>query len=373
MSDPTKQTDDALPLYHGFAAQTPQVERRLARLDEQVGALALALDHVQESTHTQQDQTAALLRAFTAAERGQAINERLAELITLLTDQGEQTSALAAAVQELARARDVQTLADEVARQTQLEALEGRMAKLVRTQFKSNTLNESQLGQLESALSALREVAELREARVDERQSRDEARLDGARQQGRRELVADLLPGIDGMELVLQNGRELLMRQQAALAAAHEQNQRARAAPTASAPPPTWRDRLRATLGGQAPATPMPAQPVAPANAPANAEQLAQLQTLLEDTDSWLAGLALAHERFLALLAAEEIETIDALGQPFDPRLHVAIDAVEDAAHAPNVVQVVRQGYRQGERVLRYAEVVVARAPSAEAADAHKD
>ena len=360
MSDPTKQTDDALPLYHGFAAQTPQVERRLARLDEQVGALALALDHVQESTHTQQDQTAALLRAFTTAERGQAINERLAELITLLTDQGEQTSALAAAVQELARARDVQTLADEVARQTQLEALEGRMAKLVRTQFKSNTLNESQLGQLESALSALREVAELREARVDERQSRDEARLDGARQQGRRELVADLLPGIDGMELVLQNGRELLMRQQAALAAAHEQNQRARAAPTASAPPPTWRDRLRATLGGQPPATPMPAQPVAPANA----EQLTQLQALLDDTDSWLAGLALAHERFLALLAAEEIETIDALDQPFDPRLHVAVDAVEDAARAPNVVvQVVRRGYRQGDRVLRYAEVVVTRAP----------
>ena len=53
-----------------------------------------------------------------------------------------------------------------------------------------------------------------------------------------------------------------------------------------------------------------------------------------------------------------------ALGEPFDPHRHIAIDSVpasEDAA-AGTVVAEYRRGYAQGERLLRLAEVVVARA-----------
>ena len=69
-------------------------------------------------------------------------------------------------------------------------------------------------------------------------------------------------------------------------------------------------------------------------------------------------------DRFAALLAQEQIQPLPALGQPFDPRLHLAIEAETRSDAPPNtVVRVLRQGYRQRQRVLRYAEVVVARPP----------
>jgi molecular chaperone GrpE len=349
MNEPMNTPDDARTIRHDSAHQ---IQQRLVHLDEQIDALTRALDHVQETTNTQQDQVAALLRAVTATDREQTLDARLAELITLLTTQGEQTTELVGTVQELARAHHVQALAEEVARQEQLEALEERVAKMVRTQFKTNTLSESQMQHLESALAVLREVADKRETRLDERQSQERTRLEDAHRRGRRELVADLLPGIDGLELVLQNGRALVARQRASAEAVRAQEHARAEAPAT----PTWRERLQTVLGGQQSAARDTSA------APADTGQLAQIQTLLDDTEAWLAGLELAHERFRALLAAEQIEVIDAVDQPFDPRLHVAVDAVEDPTRAPNsVVQVVRQGYRQGDRVLRYAEVVVTR------------
>ena len=362
VNEQSNQMDGAPPAQRHAS---PQVEQRLARLNEQNDALARALDYLQATAHAQQDQMAALLRAATTTDRERDVDARLADLLTLLTEQNEQTTQLVSTTRELARTSHVQTLADEVARQEQLEALEERLAKLMRTQFKANTLNEAQIQQLESALSILREVAERRETRQEEHQAQDQARLDAARRQGRRELIADLLPGVDGLELVLQNGHNLVARQREAAAASRQHAAEPVVAETPA--PPTWRERLQATFRGQPAAAPIEEITAGPAG-PVHPDQLAQFQLLLDDTDSWLAGLALAHERFLALLAAEQIEAIDALNQPFDPRLHVAVDAVEEATREPNVVvQVVRQGYRQGERVLRYAEVVVTRAPSTEA------
>jgi molecular chaperone GrpE len=75
--------------------------------------------------------------------------------------------------------------------------------------------------------------------------------------------------------------------------------------------------------------------------------------------------LQLVYERAATLLATEEIQAIDALHKPFDPRLHVAVGTAERADLEPNrVVQVMRKGYRQRERVLRYAEVIVSRQPA---------
>ncbi len=56
---------------------------------------------------------------------------------------------------------------------------------------------------------------------------------------------------------------------------------------------------------------------------------------------------------------------VDAANQPFDPNLHEAISQLEtDEAPPGTVVQVLQRGYRLGERLLRPALVVVARAPS---------
>ncbi len=55
------------------------------------------------------------------------------------------------------------------------------------------------------------------------------------------------------------------------------------------------------------------------------------------------------------------VARVDGAGVAFDPSVHDAVQQVEDAdASEPTVHQVLRPGYRLGERVLRAAMVVVA-------------
>jgi hypothetical protein len=114
------------------------------------------------------------------------------------------------------------------------------------------------------------------------------------------------------------------------------------------------------------PAAPVakPTAPETPSTPPSPPAELDLAVELVDATSSWLSGLELVRERFAALLAIEGIQSLQALGQPFDPRLHLAIEAEERSDAPPNtVVRVLRQGYRQRQRVLRYAEVVVSRLP----------
>ena len=78
------------------------------------------------------------------------------------------------------------------------------------------------------------------------------------------------------------------------------------------------------------------------------------------EVEAWLQGLEMVRTRFLALLATAGIYPMEAEGQPFDPRLDLAM-ATESRSDAPDgtVVAVLRKGYRQRDRVLRYAEVAV--------------
>jgi molecular chaperone GrpE len=50
------------------------------------------------------------------------------------------------------------------------------------------------------------------------------------------------------------------------------------------------------------------------------------------------------------------------MGQPFDPNLHEAISQQESDQPAGTIVQVLQRGYRVGDRLLRPALVVVAKA-----------
>lgn len=87
-------------------------------------------------------------------------------------------------------------------------------------------------------------------------------------------------------------------------------------------------------------------------------------------------GLALVASRLRAALAGIGLERLDGIDVAFDPTIHEAVQHVERSAaaatpsdwagasgaadDAPRVVQVLRAGYRLGERVLRPAMVVVA-------------
>lgn len=76
----------------------------------------------------------------------------------------------------------------------------------------------------------------------------------------------------------------------------------------------------------------------------------------------WAEGIDLIYRKLKAMIEAEGVEAIQAAGQPFDPNLHEAISHEEsDELQEGYVIDVVQQGYRMGERVLRPAMVRVAK------------
>ncbi|MEX1020949.1 MAG: nucleotide exchange factor GrpE [Litorilinea sp.] len=63
---------------------------------------------------------------------------------------------------------------------------------------------------------------------------------------------------------------------------------------------------------------------------------------------------------FLDTLQRYQVQPIDALGQTFDPEIHEAMGQIHEEGAPPNtVVQVVQTGYREGERLLRPARVLI--------------
>jgi molecular chaperone GrpE len=83
--------------------------------------------------------------------------------------------------------------------------------------------------------------------------------------------------------------------------------------------------------------------------------------------EGWTQGVALTAQRMRDALARFGVEVVDPAGQPFDPAFHEAVlemPAPEGVAPG-TVLQVAHKGYRRGERALRAARVVVARAGGA--------
>ena len=81
-----------------------------------------------------------------------------------------------------------------------------------------------------------------------------------------------------------------------------------------------------------------------------------------EDKDSAMAkGLTMIHEQFVEALKGIGLEEIEALGQPFDPNLHNAVQHVEDENTDENpVCEVYQKGYTMKGKVVRYSMVKVA-------------
>jgi len=77
-------------------------------------------------------------------------------------------------------------------------------------------------------------------------------------------------------------------------------------------------------------------------------------------------GVALTQQEFEAVLARHGIERIEPLGEVFDHNFHQAMFEIEDKEHsAGTVVQVLQEGYRIHDRLLRPAMVGVAKKTSA--------
>ena len=72
-------------------------------------------------------------------------------------------------------------------------------------------------------------------------------------------------------------------------------------------------------------------------------------------------GLEMVFNQFKESLRKLGVETMDAVGQPFDPEKHNAVMHIEDESYGENTVaEVLQQGFTLGDKVLRFAIVKVA-------------
>lgn len=202
--------------------------------------------------------------------------------------------------------------------QTTLAGVEKQLMRSGREQLKVNATVEAQQEQLRTTLEQLEAADARREDALAELQARAMERETAARLS----VVQRIMPAIDGLDEALRAGEALL------------------AQPVAE----RTRTRLERLL-------------LVSASASSPEEQ-----RLRDAVRAWLHGLTFVRQRLLDTLRAEQVRPIAALGEPFDPELHVALHAVPaDAGTEPGtVVAELRRGYTVGDRVLRHAEVAVA-------------
>jgi len=279
--------------------EAPDAPGDRVRMDAWLDRVEDLLERVLAASDTAMEHLLALTRHLTTPSGPGEGDERIAEL--------------------LARAESLQS---------QVQDLETAISRQSRVQFKTNALLEGKGEEVARALAALQEIATRRDEALESRRAAQTRRMAELRSEGRAELAADLLPVLDGIERALESGATLLERHRMA----GTSGTRGRG---------LW-GALARTLGGDPP----PEESTGSALA------------------AWLEGLALGRDRFLTLLASEGILPVSALHLPFDPRFQVALatESREDVASG-TVVRVLRTGYRRGERPVRLAEVVVARAP----------
>jgi molecular chaperone GrpE len=93
------------------------------------------------------------------------------------------------------------------------------------------------------------------------------------------------------------------------------------------------------------------------------------VETALDMTssDGELEGLKAVRDQMRSILERQGVQRFGATGERFDPDRHEAIAAREsDAVPDRSIVDVVRAGYMDGDRVLRPARVIVSRRPDGE-------
>jgi molecular chaperone GrpE len=82
-----------------------------------------------------------------------------------------------------------------------------------------------------------------------------------------------------------------------------------------------------------------------------------------ESVKALVEGVELTERELLKVLEKNGVKRFAPLGEKFDPNFHQAMYEVPDASAAPGTVaQVIQDGYKIGERVLRPAMVAVYKA-----------
>lgn len=90
-----------------------------------------------------------------------------------------------------------------------------------------------------------------------------------------------------------------------------------------------------------------------------NALQFAK--EMSEEVKNWAIGFQMILNQFKDALTDNGISPFPSKGNPFDPHLHEAIEAVDSDEAPGTVVEECIKGYKMGDRVIRPARVKVAK------------
>lgn len=86
-------------------------------------------------------------------------------------------------------------------------------------------------------------------------------------------------------------------------------------------------------------------------------------QEMPEEIKRWAFGFQMILAQFKDVLVQNGVAAIDALGKPFNPHDHEAIEMVKSAEQPPGiVVEECLKGYKMGDRTIRAARVKVTEA-----------
>lgn len=325
-----------------------QVQQQLAQLANQVEAIQAKVSQVAAAIEQDRSDVDALVAHLAnAAQQETPFADQLVEFTEQLSADHDQLVFLGRRLTELATQEQLVRLATMVATQKHVQEVAEAVRALERSQLRANELSESRSHQVSDLLTTIQAMLNRRQQANEQAAILSPAELAQVRRDGRSEFVHAFLPTLDALERVLEEGRGLLARHRQEIADATQHDARS----GERLPSGSLVDRLRSRLGGEGEGL----EPsIVPHVDPNTAKALY----------GWLRSLALVRDRFLALMAQEGIEPIPTVRQRFDPRLHLAVQAEMTNNVPPDtILREVRRGFRQGTRILRYAEVVVARPP----------
>ena len=89
-----------------------------------------------------------------------------------------------------------------------------------------------------------------------------------------------------------------------------------------------------------------------------NFERAAAVET---SDEKFKSGIMMIYSQLVEVLKTLDVETIDRVGEEFDPNLENAVSTFTDEKLGQNVVaQVYQKGYKRGDKIIRHAMVSVA-------------
>ncbi|MEO0337260.1 MAG: nucleotide exchange factor GrpE [Pseudomonadota bacterium] len=95
-----------------------------------------------------------------------------------------------------------------------------------------------------------------------------------------------------------------------------------------------------------------------------NFDRALEMTPTSENIDSYEKGMEMIHAELLSLLAKFGVSTANPKGLPFDPNEHEALSSEETSdMEAGHVFRVYKKAYRLHDKLIRPAQVVVAKEP----------